>query len=120
MRFSLSVENVQADAGRDGQTRLARPRDQVLGCKRGQGSIHFPAQLSNLTCLIYTMLNVMANTMELYIHNLVLLIVTGVAFSDFTFMRLSFPTPINTTGLLVGIIVDMCYTTLLSTRFVVS
>ena len=29
-RFSLSVENGQADAGRDGRTRLARPDSQVL------------------------------------------------------------------------------------------
>ena len=29
-RFSLSVENEQADAGRDGRTRLARPNSQAL------------------------------------------------------------------------------------------
>ena len=28
-RFSLSVENEQADAGRDGRTRLARPNSQA-------------------------------------------------------------------------------------------
>ena len=28
-RFSLSMENEQADAGRDGQTRLARPNSQA-------------------------------------------------------------------------------------------
>ena len=28
-RVSLSMENVQADAGRDGQTRLARPNSQA-------------------------------------------------------------------------------------------
>ena len=32
----------QADAGRDGWTRLARPRVQILRHARGQGNIHFP------------------------------------------------------------------------------
>ena len=38
-RFSLSVENEQADAGRDGRTRLARPISQAL---TRQGNAHFP------------------------------------------------------------------------------
>ena len=38
-RFSLSVEIEQADTGRDGRTRLARPN---LRRERGQGNIHFP------------------------------------------------------------------------------
>ena len=38
-RFSQGVENEQANAGRDGQTRLARPNSQA---ERGQGDIIFP------------------------------------------------------------------------------
>ena len=37
-RFSLSVENEQAYAGRDGQTRLARPKYQA---QTGAGNITF-------------------------------------------------------------------------------
>ena len=38
-RFSLRIENEQADAVRAGRTRLAR---SILGRERGQGGIHFP------------------------------------------------------------------------------
>ena len=58
-RFNLSVENEQADAGRDGRTRLARPNSQArTGTAAGEKNI-FPAQLNtsrigNLTRLIHT------------------------------------------------------------------
>ena len=38
-RFSLSMENAQADAGRDGWTRLARPNFQA---RTGTGEYSFP------------------------------------------------------------------------------
>ena len=38
IRFSLSVENKRADAGRDGRTLLAR---QILRREWGQGNAHF-------------------------------------------------------------------------------
>ena len=58
----------QADAGRDGGTRLARPNPQHA---RGQENIIFPVQLTtsrigNLTRLIHTLLYVMA--IHKYIH----------------------------------------------------
>ena len=68
-RFSLSVENEQADAGRDGRTRLARPNSQA---RTGTGKYSFfPVQLTtsrigNLTRLIYTLLYVM--TIHTYMH----------------------------------------------------
>ena len=37
--FSLTVENKQAVAGRDGRT---VSRDQILRCERGQGNVPFP------------------------------------------------------------------------------
>ena len=40
IRFSLSVENEQADAGRDYRTRLVRPYSQAR--ERGQGIFIFP------------------------------------------------------------------------------
>ena len=54
------MENEQADAGRDGQTRLARPK--FLGVN-GNGNINFPVQLTtnrigDLTRLIHTPLYV--------------------------------------------------------------
>ena len=39
-RFSLSVENERADAGRDGQTCLARPNSQA---RTGTAKFHFPS-----------------------------------------------------------------------------
>ena len=39
IRFSPSVENEQADAGRDGRTRLARPNSQA---RTGTGKYAFP------------------------------------------------------------------------------
>ena len=39
IRFSPSVVNEQADAGRDGRTCLAR---QILRHEQGQGNVHFP------------------------------------------------------------------------------
>ena len=38
-RFSLSVENEQNDAERDGRTRLARPNSQA---RTGQGNMYIP------------------------------------------------------------------------------
>ena len=38
-RFSLSMGNEQAGAGRDGRTRLARPDSQA---RRGQRNVNFP------------------------------------------------------------------------------
>ena len=38
-RFSLSMENEQADTGRGGRTRLARPNAQA---RTGQGKKYFP------------------------------------------------------------------------------
>ena len=60
--FNLIVENGQADAGQDGQTRLARPCFQAL---TGTGNMYFPFQLTtrrigNLTRLIYTLLYLMS------------------------------------------------------------
>ena len=51
----------QADAGRDGWTRLARPNSQA---RTGTGEYYFPVQLTtirigNLTRLIHTLLYVM-------------------------------------------------------------
>ena len=43
-RFRLTVENEQADAGWDGQTRLARPNSQAR-TERGERSF-FPSQLT--------------------------------------------------------------------------
>ena len=61
-RFSLSVENEQADAGRDGQTRLATTK--FSGTNGDREISTFPVQLTtsridNLTRLIYTLLYVM-------------------------------------------------------------
>ena len=61
-RFYLSVENEQADAGRDDRTRLARPNSQRR--ERGQGNLDFPVQLTtsrigNHTRLIHTLLKVL-------------------------------------------------------------
>ena len=58
----------QADAGRDGWTRLAGPNSQA---RTGTGKIIFPVQLTtsrigNLTRLIHTLLYVM--TIQTYIH----------------------------------------------------
>ena len=39
IRFSPSVENEQADAGRDGRTRLERPNSQA---RKGTGKYSFP------------------------------------------------------------------------------
>ena len=44
-RFSLSVENEQANAGRDGRTEPVS-LDQILRRERGQGNIIFPVQLT--------------------------------------------------------------------------
>ena len=58
-RFSLSMENEQADAGRDGQTRLARPSSQA---QTGTGNYQFSlfswirTGLGNLTRLIHSLL----------------------------------------------------------------
>ena len=41
------MENEQADAGRDGRTRLAR--DQILRREQGQGNIHFPCSADHRT-----------------------------------------------------------------------
>ena len=40
-RFSLSVENEEVDAGRDGRTRFARPNIYILGRERGMEKTHF-------------------------------------------------------------------------------
>ena len=40
-RFSLSVENEQADPGRDGRTRLARPNSQA---RTGTGKMIVPVE----------------------------------------------------------------------------
>ena len=42
IRFSLSVENERADAGRDGRTCLARPNSQA---RTGTGKFHFPCSV---------------------------------------------------------------------------
>ena len=60
-RFSLSMENEQADAGRYCRIRLARPNSQAR--TRDRGILIFPAQLTtsrvgNLTRLIHTLLYV--------------------------------------------------------------
>ena len=39
IRSGLNVENEQADAGRDGRTRLAGPNSQA---QTGTGKVHFP------------------------------------------------------------------------------
>ena len=58
-RFSLSVKNEKANAGRDGRTCLARPNSQA---RTGQDNILFPVQLTtssrigNLTRLVDTLL----------------------------------------------------------------
>ena len=62
----------QADAGRDGRTRLARPNYQA---RTGTGILIFPVQLTtsrigNLTRFIHTLLCVM--TMHTYIHTYLL------------------------------------------------
>ena len=59
-RFSMSIENEQADRGRDGRTRLARPNSQARTYGDREISI-FPVQLttsriSNLTRLVHTLL----------------------------------------------------------------
>ena len=43
-RFSLNVENGQADAGRDGQARFGRPSSQA---RTGAGKIVFPSSTDN-------------------------------------------------------------------------
>ena len=44
-RFRLSIENEQADAGRDGEP---VPRDQILRREQGlQGNVHFPCSADN-------------------------------------------------------------------------
>ena len=58
IRFSLSIENEQADAGRDGRPRLARPNYQ--GANGDREIFIFPVQLTtsrigNLPRLIYTL-----------------------------------------------------------------
>ena len=40
IRFNLSVENEQTDAGRDGTTKPVS-REQILRRERGQGNIRF-------------------------------------------------------------------------------
>ena len=61
-RFSLSMENEQADAGQDGRTRLARPNSQA---RTGAGKYSFflvqltTSRIGSLTWLIYTLLYVM-------------------------------------------------------------
>ena len=59
-RFSLSMENEQADAGQDGQTCLARPNSQA---RTGIGIfflVHLTTnRIGNLTRLMYTLLYVM-------------------------------------------------------------
>ena len=72
---SLSVENEQADAGRDGQTCLARYR--IFRRERGQGSIHFfcsvqlttTSRIGNHALLIHALLKVLQtmNTHSKYI-----------------------------------------------------
>ena len=60
--FSLNIENDQADPGRDGRTRLAKPNSQA---RTGTGKYSFfPVQLTtsrigNLTRLIHNLLQVM-------------------------------------------------------------
>ena len=56
MRFSLRVDNNQADAGQDGRAVL---RDQILRRERGQGNINFPSSEDHEQVgkrLIYTIL----------------------------------------------------------------
>ena len=73
-RFSLSVENELADAGRDGRIRLAsRSRILNLRRKREQRKHHLPSvqlttsRIGNLTRLIYTLVYVMT-THPCYTH----------------------------------------------------
>ena len=66
-KHHLNVENEQADAGRDGRTRLARPNSQG---ERGQGKVYFPCsadhdQDGNHTRLIHTQLKVLTVCNEL-------------------------------------------------------